>query len=56
MMFWIEYYNKQIMEGKFIIKEIIIKNVHIFREFNFVYLQEDEFIDPFVEFCCENIN
>lgn len=49
-----ETIKKELTQGT--IKEIIIKDVHIFREFNFVYLQKDEFIDPFMKFCCENIN
>lgn len=49
-----ETIKKELTQGT--IKEIIIKDVHIFREFNFVYLQKDEFIDTFMKFCCENIN
>ncbi|WP_338433357.1 LysR family transcriptional regulator [Clostridium tyrobutyricum] len=37
------------------IKEISIKNLCIFREFNFVYLYEDDFMDLFIKFCCKNM-
>lgn len=38
------------------LKEIPIKNIKIFREFNFIYLCEfkDNFIDDFINFCIQN--
>jgi DNA-binding transcriptional LysR family regulator len=40
------------------IKVAAIKNMRIFREFNFVWLpdNEEEFINKFIEFCLENSN
>jgi LysR family transcriptional regulator, transcriptional activator of the cysJI operon len=38
------------------IREVKIKGVNILREFNFVYLREEEFMNSFIEFCMENIN
>lgn len=35
------------------IKVVPIKGIHIFREFNFVFLHEDEFVDSFIQFCCK---
>lgn len=37
------------------IKEIPIKNIRIFREFNFVYFRIDECIDAFMEFCFKSL-
>lgn len=47
-----ETIKKEISQG--IIKVIAIEDVRIFREFYFVYLQKDEFIDSFIEFCCDS--
>lgn len=38
------------------IKAVPIKGIRIFREFNFVYLNEEGFIDSFIQFCCEDTN
>ena len=48
-----ETIKKEIAQG--IIKAVAIKDVRIFREFNFVYLQEDDFINSFMEYCFNNI-
>jgi DNA-binding transcriptional LysR family regulator len=48
-----ETIKKELIQGS--IKAVPIKDVHIFREFNFVYLHEDEFINSFIKFCSENI-
>lgn len=38
------------------IKTVSIKGVHIYREFNFVFLQkQDEFMEKFIRFCIENL-
>jgi DNA-binding transcriptional LysR family regulator len=47
-----ETIRKELIQGT--IKVVAIEDVHIFREFNFVYLQEDEFINSFIEFCHKN--
>ena len=44
-----ETIRKELIQGN--IKEVPIQGIRIFREFNFVYLHEDEFIDSFIEFC-----
>ncbi len=44
--------KKELKQGT--IKEVPIKNMHIFREFNFVYLHEEEFIEDFIKFCIKN--
>lgn len=49
-----ETIRRELSQGT--IKEVTIKGVHIFREFNFVYLQEEEFINEFIKFCCKSIN
>lgn len=49
-----ETIKKELVQGT--IKTVDIKDVHIFREFNFVYLQEDELINSFIEFCHENVD
>lgn len=49
-----ETIKKELSQGT--IKTAAIKDIKIFREFNFVYLEEDEFIDSFIDFCCENSN
>ncbi|MFL0269095.1 LysR substrate-binding domain-containing protein [Candidatus Clostridium radicumherbarum] len=49
-----ETIKKELSQGT--IKTVAIKDIKIFREFNFVYLEEDEFIDSFIDFCCENSN
>lgn len=38
------------------IRVVPIKDIHVMREFNFIYLpeKEEEFIDEFVSFCCSN--
>jgi DNA-binding transcriptional LysR family regulator len=47
-----ETIKKELNQGN--IKAVVIKDVHIFREFNFVYLKEDELINSFIEFCHKN--
>lgn len=47
-----ETIKKEIEQGT--IKVVGIENVRIIREFNFVYLHEDEFVNSFIEFCNEN--
>ncbi|MGV8980067.1 LysR family transcriptional regulator [Clostridium sp.] len=37
------------------IKEVEIKGLSIFREFNFVYLYEEDFIEEFMDFCFNDI-
>lgn len=48
-----ETIKKELLYGD--IEIIPIKNVRIFREFNFVYLHKEEFTDKFIKFCSENI-
>ncbi|WP_446898471.1 LysR family transcriptional regulator [Clostridium sp. LBM24168] len=38
------------------IKEVAIKDIRIFREFNFVYFRMDEFVNSFIKFCLHNMN
>lgn len=44
-----ETISKELSRGTIV--EVPIKGIRIFREFNFIYLQEDEFINSFVKFC-----
>ena len=43
-----ETIKKELLQGS--IKEIPIRDVHIFREFNFLYLQRDDGIEEFMDF------
>lgn len=49
-----ETIKKEILQGT--IKEVPIRNVRIFREFNFVYFHDEEFIDEFIKFCLDNVD
>lgn len=49
-----ETIKKEILQGT--IKEVPIRNVWIFREFNFVYFHDEEFIDEFIKFCLDNVD
>lgn len=49
-----ETIKKEILQGT--IKEVPIRNVQIFREFNFVYFQDEEFIEEFIKFCLDNVD
>lgn len=47
-----ETIKKELLQGTII--EIPIKDVHIMREFNFVYLQEEAFIYEFIKYCTQS--
>lgn len=44
-----ETIRKELSRGTIV--EVPIQGIRIFREFNFIYLQEDEFINSFAKFC-----
>lgn len=49
--------SKQTIKGEINRRTIVsvpIKDMHIYREFNFIYLEDSKFIVDFIEFCMQN--